>query len=91
MNMYLCVCVCVCVRARARVYSQIYFLKMLLALECGYVYSCKHTGSSRIFKRVLVRSVHHVEIPAGKLTCDYTLLLFVKVDDETVHSCKWSV
>ena len=55
---------------------------MLLALECDYVFPCKHTGSSRIFKRVLVRSVKHVEIPAGKLTCDYTLLLFVKVDDD---------
>ena len=54
---------------------------MLLALECGYVFSCKHTGNSRIFKRV-VRIVKHVEIPAGKLTCDYTLLLFVKVDDD---------
>jgi len=63
------------------VYCHIYFLKMLLALECGYVFSCKHTGNSRIFKRV-VRIVKHVEIPAGKLTCDYTLLLFVKVDDD---------
>jgi len=71
MNKYI---LCVCV------YFQIYFLKILLASECDYVFPCKHTGSSRIFKRVLVRSVKHVEIPAGKLTCDYTLL-FVKVDD----------
>ena len=25
------------------------------------------------------------------LTCAYTLLLFVKVDDDTVHICKWNV